>query len=152
MLSGVGFEGRVARGEESELVTMDPIADLLTIIRNAQAVGKDKVELPYSTAKESLAKILKDNGYLDGVRVFKVSGKSYKRLSLDLRYVAGHPAVDHIERVSKPGKRVYARSNKLPQALSGGDGLVVVSTSRGLMTAAEARKRRLGGEVICKVW
>ena len=131
---------------------MDPIADLLTIIRNAQAVGKDKVELSHSTAKEALARLLKDSGYLGEVRVFKVSGKSYKRLSLSLRYVAGRPAAGHIERISKPGKRVYASSDGLPQALRGGAGLVVVSTSRGLLTVAEAKKRRLGGEIICKVW
>ncbi len=152
MLSGDGFRGGVTGSKESELVAMDPIADLLTIIRNAQAVGKEKVELPHSTAKEVLSRLLKDNGYLSDVRVFKVSGKVYKRLSLTLRYIAGRPAVGHIELVSKPGKRVYASRDKLPQALRGGVGIVIVSTSRGLMTSAEARKRNLGGEVICQVW
>lgn len=130
---------------------MDPIADMLSTIKNAQMVGKARVELPYSKMKEVLARLLEEEKYLSGVAIFKPQGSSFKMLSLDLKYFDGSPFISHIKRISKPGKRVYAGKAGLPRVL-GGRGVVVVSTSRGLMSAKEASKKDLGGEVICEVW
>jgi len=130
---------------------MDPIADMLTQIRNAQAVGKERIEVPHSKVKEALAKLLLKEGYLAAVKVFKPRGKPFKKLSLELKYFEGGPFISHIKRISTPGRRVYVRKEALPSVL-GGYGLVIVSTSRGLMSAKEARKRNLGGELVCEVW
>ena len=140
---------------------MDPIADMLSTIKNAQAVGKSKIELPYSKMKEALAHLMEKEGYLSEVRVFKPQGSSFKMLSLELEYLAcsdepgarreGMPLISHIKRVSKPGRRIYVGKDKLPRVL-GGKGVVIVSTSQGVMSAKEARKKDLGGEVICELW
>jgi len=106
---------------------MDPIADMLTQIRNAQAVGKERVELSHSQAKENLARFLAKKGYLSGVRVFKPRGGAFKMLALELKYFEGEPFVQHIKRVSSPGRRFYVGKEKLPSVLAG-KGLVVVST------------------------
>lgn len=130
---------------------MDPIADMLSTIKNAQMVKKAKVELPYSKMKEALARLLEKEGYLSEVKVFKPEDSSFKMLSLGLGYLDGEPSIGHIKRVSKPGGRIYVGKDKLPRVL-GGRGIAIVSTSRGLMTAKEARKKDLGGEMICEVW
>lgn len=140
---------------------MDPIADMLSTIKNAQMVGKGRAELPYSKVKEALARLLEKEGYLSEVKVFKLKDSPFKMLSFQLKYLApsdepgarreGEPFVTHIKRISKPGRRVYVGRGELPRVL-GGRGIAVVSTSRGLMTAKEARKKDLGGEVICEVW
>ena len=140
---------------------MDPIADLLSTIKNAQMVGKAQAELPYSKIKEALALLLEKEGYLSEVKVFKPKGSSFKLLSLGLKYLArpdepgarreGEPSISKVRRISRPGRRVYVGKGKLPRVL-GGRGVAIVSTPRGLMTAREARKRDLGGEVICEVW
>lgn len=127
----------------------DPIADLLIQIKNSYSVGKTKVSLPYSSIKQSLAKLLSEKGYVGNI---KVAGDSIKKaLIIELIYDNKVPKFTHVVRVSKPGKKVYARKNKLPRVL-GGLGITVVSTSAGLLTDKEARRKGLGGELICKIW
>lgn len=130
---------------------MDSIADMLTRIRNAQAVGKGKIEIPYSKMRRALAQLLLKEGYLSVVKTFKPPGRPFKGLALELKYFEGRPFISHIRMISRPGQRVYAGKGKLHSVL-GGKGLVVVSTSRGLMSAKEARKKNLGGELVCEVW
>ena len=132
-------------------MSTDPIADMLVIIKNACAVKKPWVELSHSNTKEGIAKIFSGEGYLGGVKVFREKGRPGKRLHLDLVYVGGSPRVSGARRVSKPGLRVCQGCQDLPRVLSG-RGRAVVSTSRGLMTAREARRKRLGGEVLCEIW
>jgi len=123
----------------------DPISDMLTRIRNAYAVGKDSVILQSSKNKEALLIILKDNGYIED---YKNDGKN---ITIILKYNNGKPAVEKIERVSKPGRRIYVKVNEIPSVLSG-HGVVIVSTSRGVVTGQEAKNQNLGGELIAKVY
>jgi small subunit ribosomal protein S8 len=125
----------------------DPIADLLTRIRNAQLARKHEISLPYSKIKESIATILKDNGYVAAVGVEEKGG--FKNLTVTL--LEDRNAITSIIRVSKPGRRVYSGATDIPAVL-GGRGLMIVSTSSGLMTGRQARAKGLGGELICKVW
>jgi len=127
---------------------MDPIADMLTRIRNAQMRRKKSVELPHSKLKEELAKILVREGYLEKAKNFKERGRPGKMIHLDLAYENGEPKILEIKRVSKPGQRIYARADKLPRKFRG---VTIVSTSKGLMTDREARKKGLGGELVCEV-
>ncbi|MBU4332700.1 30S ribosomal protein S8 [Patescibacteria group bacterium] len=139
----------------------DPISDLLTRIRNASAVKKDEVVLPYSKVKFNIAQILQENGYIKKVekinptperdRMIKAGASAFMQLRLELKYKAGKPSVESLKRISKPGRRVYAGKDKLPYVLSN-IGIAIVSTSRGLMTNKEARNKGLGGEVICEVY
>ena len=128
----------------------DPIADLLTRVRNAVLVGRDRCDVPASKVKLELSKILQEEGF---IRTFKVLEEdSQGTLRLYLRYSSeGEPAIHGLERVSRPGLRVYRGVEELPQ-VRGGIGVAVISTSRGLMTDAKARESRLGGEVMCRVW
>jgi small subunit ribosomal protein S8 len=126
----------------------DPISDMLTRIRNAQAVKKLEVVLPYSQIKFHIAKILEKEGYL--VSVEKLEQAKHQVLKLELKYQDRKPVIQSITRVSKPGRRVYAKSDELPRVLSD-LGMAIISTPNGLMTNKEARKRHLGGEVICEV-
>ncbi len=127
----------------------DPIADMLTRIRNAAAIGKTMVSLPHSKIKEAIAKILKDSGFITG---YTVEGEGIARLLMvELPADPVATKITTLKRISKPGRRVYAGSREIPTVLSG-RGLVIVSTSGGLMTGQEARKRGLGGELICQVW
>lgn len=128
----------------------DPIADFLTRIRNAVMAGKDRVDVPASRLKLELTKILKEEGF---IRTFKVLEEGPQgTIRLYLRYSPeGEPAIHGIERVSRPGRRVYMGIDKLPSVRKG-IGIAVVSTSKGLMTDARARELRVGGEVMCKVW
>ncbi|MEA2020497.1 MAG: 30S ribosomal protein S8 [Patescibacteria group bacterium] len=130
---------------------MDTIANMLTKIKNVQAVRKPKVEIPYSQNREAIASVLEEYGYLSKVRVYKPKGKRFKMLSLDLKYLDGDPFISKVRKISKPGQRIYSSAEDLPLAL-GGKGLVIVSTSQGVMSAKEAKKRNLGGEIICEVW
>ena len=125
----------------------DSIADLLTRIRNAQGARKTEVLMPYSKMNESIARILVANGYIAGVEV----GESGKFKSLELSLNPDPETITGVVRVSKPGRRIYVGSKDVPTVL-GGRGLVILSTSRGLMTGREARQKGLGGELICKVW
>ena len=126
----------------------DPIADFLTRIRNGQAAGKSEVSMPSSKIKLAMAQVLKDQGYIDEFDVSTDDGKSSLRISL--KYHQGRPVIDRIERVSKPGLRVYRGKDELP-AILGGLGVAIISTSRGVMTDREARAAGHGGEVLCIV-
>lgn len=130
----------------------DPIADMLTRLRNANLAMKERVVMPSSRLKESLAKILQREGYIEGFSVSDPAGKPFKELSVDMKYTDDRSrTISGIQRVSKPGLRVYSKADKVPRVL-GGLGIAVLSTSHGLMTDREARQRRVGGEVLCYVW
>ena len=130
----------------------DPIADMLTRIRNANSAMFDSVSMPGSKVKESLAKILEREGFIEGYDVRNVDGKPGTTLEIKLKYSADRKrTIVGIKRVSKPGLRIYKKSDQMPKVL-GGVGVAVVSTSQGLMTDREARKQKLGGEVLCYVW
>ena len=128
------------------MVSTDPIADMLTRVRNALAVQKDEVKLPHSNVKESVAKILKDNGYLGDVSVEKDGFKKEMTISL-----SGENSISDISRVSKPGRRVYAKVKEIP-VVKQGRGIVIVSTSKGVMSGDDAKAKKLGGEIICQVY
>lgn len=128
----------------------DPIADMLTRIRNGYLARKERVLVPYSGFKHNIAEILVKLNYLEKLEVEK-EDKVAKNLMITLKYKNGVPAVTAIDRVSKPGLRIYGGKKKLPRVLSG-MGEALVTTSQGLMTAGEARKKNLGGEVILKVY
>lgn len=125
----------------------DPIADMLTRIRNAQAMEKVSVSMPSSKVKVSIAKVLKDEGYIED---FVVKGEAKPELQIQLKYYAGRPVIEKIERVSTPGLRVYKGSQELPRVMNG-LGVAIVSTSRGVMTDHKARAQGVGGEVLCLV-
>jgi len=128
----------------------DPIADMLTRIRNANKALQAKVEMPSSAQKVELARLLKDEGYIMTYDV--LNDGSFDRLVVELKYTDGRRRViSQIKRVSKPGRRMYAKKDNLPKVL-GGLGTAVISTSRGLMTAREAQRLGVGGEVVCFVW
>jgi small subunit ribosomal protein S8 len=126
----------------------DPIADMLTRIRNAQMAEKVAVSMPSSKLKVAIAQVLKDEGYIDDYAVRENSGKS--ELDIALKYYAGRPVIERIERVSKPGLRVYRGKDSLPKVMNG-LGIAIVSTPRGVMTDRGARAANTGGEVLCIV-
>ena len=126
----------------------DPIADMLTRIRNAQRAEKVSVVVPNSNIKTAIAQVLKDEGYIEDCRVRDDSGKAY--LEIGLKYYAGKPVIERIERVSRPGLRIYKPAKDIPQVLNG-LGVAIVSTSRGVMTDRKARADGVGGEVLCIV-
>jgi small subunit ribosomal protein S8 len=128
----------------------DPIADMLTRIRNANALRYEEVSMPNSKQKEGIARILKDEGFISDARVETVEGR--KTLTLTLKYSAsGERVISGLKRISKPGLRVYSEAAKLPRVLKG-LGIAIVSTPKGLLTDSEARKQNVGGEVLCYVW
>jgi small subunit ribosomal protein S8 len=127
----------------------DPIADLLTRIRNAQKAGKVQVRMPSSGVKKSILKVLQDEGYINGFKAEDL-GRGKEDLVVELRYHDGEPVIDELKRVSKPGCRVYRGKDELPTVF-GGLGVAIVSTSEGLMSDREARAKGRGGEVICIV-
>lgn len=126
----------------------DPIADMLTRIRNAQATEKATVSVPSSKVKLAIAKVLKDEGYIDNFAVRDAEGKP--QLEIALKYYAGKPVIEKIERVSRPGLRIYRGSESIPQVMNG-LGVAIVSTSKGVMTDRKARQTGVGGEVLCIV-
>jgi small subunit ribosomal protein S8 len=126
----------------------DPIADMLTRIRNAQSVEKASVVMPSSKLKVAIAQVLKDEGYIDGFTVKADSGKS--ELNIALKYYAGRPVIERIERVSRPGLRIYKGRDALPQVMNG-LGVAIVTTPQGVMTDRKARQNGVGGEVLCYV-
>ena len=129
----------------------DPISDMLTRIRNAQLVGHTEVSMPASGLKSAIAKVLKDEGYIEDFAVREKTGDAAKKeLAIALKYYAGRPVIERIERVSKPGLRVYKGRNDIPRVMNG-LGVAIVSTSRGVMTDRKARADGLGGEVLCIV-
>ncbi|MEW6118493.1 MAG: 30S ribosomal protein S8 [Pseudomonadota bacterium] len=126
----------------------DPIADMLTRIRNAQSVEKATVSMPSSKVKVAIAKVLKDEGYIDDFAVRGETGKP--ELEIQLKYYAGRPVIEHIERISKPGLRIYKGAQELPRVMNG-LGVAIVSTSSGVMTDRHARAKGVGGEILCVV-
>ena len=130
----------------------DPIADMLTRIRNANIAMHDEVRMPSSKLKEALAAVLKAEGYIDGFEVEENPGKPGQVLRLEMKYSSERMrTISGIKRVSKPGLRVYSKATEVPRVL-GGLGVAVLSTSQGLLSDREARKRRVGGEILCFVW
>ena len=128
----------------------DPIADMLTRIRNANRARHERTEMPTSRLKEEIARILKEEGYISDFRVQK--GESFDTLVIELKYGRNRERVlSDLKRISKPGRRIYARKDRLPRVL-GGLGTAILSTSSGLVTARDAQQRGIGGEVICFIW
>ncbi len=125
----------------------DPIADMLTRIRNGQSAGKVAVSMPSSKQKVAIAKLLKEEGYIAG---YNVSGEVKTELEVELKYFQGKPVVELIQRVSRPGLRIYKKRGDLPKIMNG-LGIAIVSTSKGVMTDRAARKAGMGGEIICYV-
>ena len=133
----------------------DPISDMLTHIRNALMAGHTSVSLPSSKLKQSIAQILKDEGFIEDFAIVNTEGAVQPTLRLSLKYVGvrreKRPVITGLERISTPGRRVYARTKDIPWVLSG-MGIAILSTPKGVMTGARARQMRVGGEVLCKVW
>jgi small subunit ribosomal protein S8 len=127
----------------------DPIADMLTRIRNAVAIKKPEVVMPYSKAKYSIAKILEEERYID--KAEKLKNGHFDELRIQLKYTDNGPAIRHIKMISKPGQRIYVSSKELPRILNG-FGLAVISTSSGVMTNKTAAKQKVGGELVCEIW
>ena len=129
----------------------DPIADLLTRIRNANMLSRAKVEVPSSNIKETISLVLKKEGFIRGYKVLR-DGKK-KMLQIYLKYSEdGEPLITHLERVSKPGKREHVKKEEVPEVVRGGLGICILSTSKGIVANEEARKLGVGGEVLCYVW
>jgi len=126
----------------------DPIADMLTRIRNAQMVEKTAVAMPASKLKVAIAQVLKDEGYIDGFAVKADAGKS--QLEISLKYYAGRPVIERLERVSRPGLRIYKGRHDIPKVMNG-LGVAIVTTPQGVMTDRKARAAGIGGEVLCYV-
>jgi small subunit ribosomal protein S8 len=133
----------------------DPIADMLTRIRNALMVGHNTVAMPSSKMKVSIAKILKDEGYIAGFEVVDGTSAGHKVLRLRLKYVGERrerrPVITGLERISSPGRRVYTGKQDIPWVLSG-MGIAIISTPKGVMTGQRARQLGVGGEILCKIW
>lgn len=131
------------------MMVTDPIADMLTRIRNAIMAGHDSVLIPASRMKVSIAKILKEEGFIADYGVLK--GKPQRMLRIHLKYMDNQPAILGLERVSKPGLRVYAKRRQIPRVY-GGLGIAVLSTSKGVVAGQEAWRQGLGGELLCYIW
>ena len=127
----------------------DPIGDMIARIKNAQERNHKKVELPSSNFKVKIADILKNEGFIKDLKVNTEGNKSI--LSLELKYHSGNPVISNFERVSKPGRRIFSSAEGLPK-INNGLGIAIVSTPKGVMTDIDARKQRVGGEIICKVF
>lgn len=130
----------------------DPIADMLTRIRNANMVSLTEVDMPGSKLKIELAKLLKSEGYIEDYKVVEQEGSSFKTLKITLKYdEKSKPVISNLKRVSRPGLRNYCKAKNIPQVL-GGMGIAIISTSKGLLTDRKARKENVGGEILCYVW
>ena len=125
----------------------DTISDLLTRIRNGQMSNKQKVTIPYSKMKEALCKVMLEEGYIEGINIEE---NEYKNVIVDLKYYDGKPVIDLIQRISRPGLRIYKSSNDIP-LVKNGLGICIVSTSKGLMTGKVAKEKKYGGEIICYI-
>lgn len=134
---------------KTNLVSTDPIADMLSRVRNAVAVNKTEVVLPHSNVKQTIAQILVDNGFLAGVNVDESSG--YKNLVIKVNQDDEAAKITSVSRLSRPGRRLYVKSPAIP-TVKRGRGIVVISTSRGIMTGKQAAEQKLGGELICEVY
>ena len=127
----------------------DPIGDMIARVKNAQDRNHKKVELPSSNFKAKIADILKNEGFIKDFKINNENNKSV--LSLELKYHSGNPVISTFERVSKPGRRIFSSANGLPK-INNGLGIAIISTPKGVMTDIDARKKRVGGEIICKVF
>ena len=127
----------------------DPIGDMIARVKNAQARNHKNVELPASNFKTKIAGILKNEGFIKDYKVNSLDSKS--TLSLELKYHSGNPVISAFERVSKPGRRIFSSADSLPK-INNGLGIAIISTPKGVMTDVDARKQRVGGEIICKVF
>lgn len=134
---------------KTNLVSTDPIADMLSRVRNAVAVNKTEVSMPHSNVKEAVAKILADNGFLSGVKAGEQNGR--KTLVIQINTEDEPSRITSISRLSRPGRRLYVKSAAIP-TVKRGRGLVVISTSKGIMTGKQAANQKLGGELICEVF
>ncbi len=134
------------------MVTTDPIADMLTRIRNANMVSLTEVDMPSSKLKVELAKLLKTEGYVEDYAVVEKEGSVFKTLKITLKYdEKSKPVISNLKRVSRPGLRNYCKAKDIPQVL-GGMGIAIISTSKGLLTDRKAKKENVGGEILCYVW
>ena len=130
----------------------DPIADMLTRIRNANMVSLTEVDMPSSKLKVELAKLLKSEGYVEDCAVTEKEGSAFKTLKITLKYdEKSKPVISNLKRVSRPGLRNYCKAKDIPQVL-GGMGIAIISTSKGLLTDRKAKKENVGGEILCYVW
>jgi len=127
----------------------DPIADMLTRMRNALAVRKPEVIMPFSKVKFNIAKVLEKENYIK--KVEKVTNNNFSSLKIDLKYNKQEPSIKHLKRISSPGQRVYINSQEIPVVLNG-YGLAIISTSKGILSDKEARSQKMGGEYICEIW
>ena len=142
---------RGLRNPVGKNMSVDRISNMLSSIKNASMTGNSFVEIPHSNVCEQIAEILKKKKFLENVKVFKEKGDSFKRLRLDIVYDNGVSRITDVKRISKPGRRIYKSSASF-RKIAGGFGISIVSTSRGILSSDEAKKRKLGGEVICIVW
>ena len=126
----------------------DPIGDMIARVKNAQARNHKKVELPSSNFKSKIADILKNEGF---IKDFKITNDKKPILSLELKYHSGNPVISNFERISKPGRRIFSSADSLPK-INNGLGIAIISTPKGVMTDMDARKQKIGGEIICKVF
>lgn len=129
----------------------DPISDMLTRVRNGQMARQKQVRAPYSQLKFAIAKIMEKEGYVQKVEVVEAVNPLFQDLMLTLKYNESQPQIRELKRISKPGRRVYAKATELPRVFSD-IGIAIISTPNGVMTNKEARKRRLGGEVLCEIF
>ena len=127
----------------------DPIGDMIARVKNAQARNHKRVDLPSSNFKSKIADILKNEGFIKDFRVLSEQNKNI--LSLELKYHSGNPVISNFERISKPGRRIFSSADSLPK-INNGLGIAILSTPKGVMTDIDARKQRVGGEIICKVF
>jgi small subunit ribosomal protein S8 len=128
---------------------MDPIADMLVSIKNAQAVGKTTVSIPFSNLKYKISQILEKNGFIEKV---EKRGRGPKRfIEITLKYENKVPAISGFKRISKPGQRIYLPYKKIKK-VKGGYGIAIISTSKGVLTDKEAKKQKIGGEILCEIW
>ncbi|NQV12359.1 30S ribosomal protein S8 [Candidatus Uhrbacteria bacterium] len=131
--------------------TTDPISDLLTRIRNGQMASLKQVRAPYSNIKFAIAKIMEKEGYLSSVKIVEAANSKFKDIEVSLKYEGKRPVIRKLKRISTPGRRMYAKVTELPRVYSD-IGIAIISTPNGLMTNKDARKRRLGGEVLCEIF
>ena len=129
----------------------DPIADMLTRVRNGQLAGHTHVRAPYSKLKFAIAKILEKEGYVESVETVEALNPTFQDIQFTLKYTDKKPTIREMKRISKPGRRIYAKASELPRVYSD-LGIAIISTPSGVMTNKEARKRRLGGEVLCQIF
>lgn len=127
----------------------DPIADMLTRLRNAVAVKKPEVVLPFSAVKFSIAKLLEAEHYINKAEKIEITARPHIRV--ELKYENGRPALNHLKRISKPGQKIYVNKENVPRVLNG-FGLAIVSTSKGIMSSVQARRDKVGGELMCEIW